>query len=271
MIGARLGAFRGRSALHSNVSPAARPVSGLTSSEASENPVPLPQGILAFDGELKQTTVHEGDTQAHFIFNFTNVSSKDVTISAVRTSCGCTTAELPPMPWILPSHAKGRIPVTMNVLGHTGKDFKTVTVTTLQGFKTLNVEADILPSPEDDKMGDRERNLELAKADRQAVFKGECAKCHAAPTEGKMGQELYVLACGICHDANPRSTMVPNLNALPVPTSFEFWQTWISQGKTNSLMPAFAQTAGGPLTDEQITSLAKYLASTFLSRTNQFR
>jgi cytochrome c5 len=252
-VGTKLGAFRGRSSPPLNSSLNSRPASGFGASAAPENHDPLPQGILVFDAELKQTTVHEGDAQAHFMFNFTNVSSKDVTISGVKTSCGCTTAELPPMPWTLPPHAKGRIPVTMNVLGHTGKDAKTVTINTIQGFKTLNVEANILPPPADDKMGDRERNLALAKVDRQAVFKGDCAKCHADPTKDKMGQELYVVACGICHEASPRSTMVPNLNTLPVPTNFDFWQTWISQGKTNSLMPAFAQPAGGPLTEAQIS------------------
>jgi len=270
-VGTKLGAFRGRSLppLNSNLNP--RPASGFGASAVPENHAPLPHGILVFDAELKQTTVHDGDAQAHFMFNFTNVSSKDVTISGVKTSCGCTTAELPQMPWILPPHAKGRIPVTMNVLGHTGKDSKTVTVTTVLGFKTLNVEANILPPPEDNSMGDRERNLALAKVDRQAVFEGNCAKCHADPTKDKMGRELYAAACGICHEASPRSTMVPNLNALPVPTSFDFWQTWISQGKTNSLMPAFAQIAGGPLSAVQIASLAKYLASTITSHPNQFQ
>jgi mono/diheme cytochrome c family protein len=153
----------------------------------------------------------------------------------------------------------------MNVLGHTGKDSKTVTITTVQGSKTLNVEANILPPTGDDKMEDRERNLELAKVDRQAVFKGDCAKCHAAPTEGKMGQELYVVACGICHDANPRSTMVPNLRALNHPADYNYWKMMITIGKSGSLMPAFAQDQGGPLTGEQIDSLAKTLAETFPS------
>ena len=270
-VGTKLGAFRGRSLPRSNVNFDTLSHSALKSSDLPENHNPLPQGILAFDAELKQTTVHEGDAQAHFIFNFTNVSSKDVAINSVKTSCGCTTAKLPPMPWILSPHTKGQIPITMNVLGHTGKDAKTITVITVQGSKTLTVEANILPPPKGDKMGDRERNLALAKVDRQAVFKGDCAKCHADPIEGKMGQELYTVACGVCHDANPRSSMVPNLKALPVPTSFDFWQTWISLGKTNSLMPAFAQTAGGPLTEAQIESLAKYLTNTVPSRTNQFQ
>jgi hypothetical protein len=150
-VGAKLGVFHKRSYQPSKIGLTARPASPLTSSETL---VPLPQGILAFDGELKQATVHEGEAQAHFVFNFTNISSKEVIINTVTTSCGCTTAELPPMPWTLPPRAKGRIPVTMNVLGHTGKSSKTITVTTAQGFKTLTVEANILLPTEGGKMGD---------------------------------------------------------------------------------------------------------------------
>ena len=185
-IGAKLGAFRGRSAPPSSVGLAAQPASVFTPLGAPEQPVPLPRGILAFDGELKQATVHEGDAQAHFVFNLTNVSRRPVIIDSVATSCGCTVAQLPQMPWTLAPHAKGQIPVTMNVLGHTGKASKTITINTVQGSKVLTVEANILP-PEVGTMGDREHNLELAKVNRQAVFKGNCAKCHADPAKGKTG------------------------------------------------------------------------------------
>jgi hypothetical protein len=145
-VGSMCGAFRGHSVRPSNDKLTPIPSSFLVLSNANaQASVPLPQGLLAFDAERIQATVHEGDEQAHFVFNFTNISSKEVIIDAVTTSCGCTTAELPQMPWIVPSRAKGQIPVTMNVLGHTGKVSKTVTVVAAQGSKTLNVEANILP------------------------------------------------------------------------------------------------------------------------------
>ena len=53
--------------------------------------------------------------------------------------------------------------------------------------------------------------------------------------------------------------MVPDITKLTVPTNEEFWRTWITYGKPGSLMPAFAQSQGGPLTDIQIASLATYL------------
>jgi mono/diheme cytochrome c family protein len=233
--------------------------------EAPAATVPLPEGVLAFDSDKKSENVREGDAQARFVFRFTNVSAKEVTISKVTTSCGCTTAELPPMPWKVAPGARGRIPVTMNVTGHMGKSAKTVTVSTLQGFVTLQVEANILSALAGAGMGGRERNQELAKADRQAVFKGGCAECHAATAEGKTGRALYAAVCGICHEASPRATMVPDLRALNHPTDYTFWKTMTAAGKPGTLMPAFAQDQGGPLTGAQIESLARALTNGLLS------
>jgi cytochrome c5 len=226
----------------------------------------LPAGLLAFDAETKKDTVHEGDSLAHFVFNFTNTTSKLITISEVKTSCGCTTAELPPMPWNVAPHARGRIPVTMNVLGHIGTNTKTLTVTTLLGFKTLDVEANILPPVLDSSMSERERNQQIAKTDRQAVFKGDCAFCHAEPATGKMGRELYAAACAICHEATPRAEMVSDLGTLNYATSHDFWKAMVAAGVPNTMMPAFAAEHGGPLTIEQIDSLATMLTEKYPSR-----
>jgi hypothetical protein len=55
------------------------------------------------------------------------------------------------------------------------------------------------------------------------------------------------------------------LHHLKVPTNEEFWRTWITYGKPGSLMPAFATSQGGPLTDMQIASLAAFLNATIPS------
>jgi mono/diheme cytochrome c family protein len=108
-----------------------------------------------------------------------------------------------------------------------------------------------------------------AKADRQAVFKSDCASCHLKKVEGKYGQQLFDAVCAICHEARDRATMVPDLHNLKVPTNEEFWRTWITIGKPGSLMPAFATSQGGPLNDMQIASLAAYLNSTHPSKVTQ--
>ncbi len=107
---------------------------------------PLPNGILVFDAETKQTTVNEGEPQANFVFNLQNASKKPLVINAVKTSCGCTVAKVQPLPWILEPQDKGQIAVTMNVLGYADKRTKEVTVYTDQGSKSLTVVAIIKPA-----------------------------------------------------------------------------------------------------------------------------
>jgi mono/diheme cytochrome c family protein len=119
----------------------------------------------------------------------------------------------------------------------------------------------MLPPPPVAPMSEEERarGIAAAKLDRQAVFNGDCVSCHAKNIEGKYGQQLFASVCAVCHEANPRATMVPDLHNLKDPTSEEFWRTWITAGKAGTLMPAFASSQGGPLNDMQIASLAAYL------------
>jgi mono/diheme cytochrome c family protein len=147
----------------------------------------------------------------------------------------------------------------MNLNGRTGRIPKSVTVRTLQGFKVLTVVAEVMPPSTNAEIAERERNQVLAKTDRQMVFKGDCATCHAERAKGKFGQELYVATCGICHDAKPRASMVPNLRALNHPTGHDFWKMMITNGKPGTLMPAFASDQGGPLTELQIESLTVFV------------
>jgi len=185
----------------------------------------------------------------------------DVTILSVHPSCGCTTAELPPVPWTIPGGSNGVIKVAVNLAGKSGTVFKTVNVSTDHGSKTLTLRINILPPPPVKPMSDedRARGIAAAKIDRQAVFKGDCASCHVKKVEGVYGQQLFDAICAVCHEANPRATMVPDLHNLKDPTSEEFWRTWITSGKAGTLMPAFATSQGGPLNNMQIASLAAYL------------
>ena len=227
------------------------------------SPSPLPPNILAWDAESKDYDVKPGEMQAHFTFYFTNVSATNIIISSAVASCGCTVPKLPQLPWTNAPGALGEIPVTMQLAGKNGVVFKTITVNTDRGQKVLTVKA-VIPPPQIAPVGpvDRNKNQELAKADRQAVFKGECASCHVEPAKGRLDKELYEKACGICHSAEHRATMVPDLQALNHDTNPDYWKTWVSQGKAGTLMPAFALSEGGPLNDAQINSLVRYLSGT---------
>ena len=219
---------------------------------------------LVFDSDIKDYTARPGDTNAQFTFNLTNTSPSEVTVERVQTSCGCTVARLPSTPWKMAPGDSGQIEVAVDLRGKRGQFSKMVYVYTSAGTKNLTVKLNVPDAP--GTLGDRSRNMQIASVDRQAVFKNDCAKCHSEPTVGKNGKELYAAACGVCHDSEHRATMVPDLHNLNHSTDRIFWKVWISQGKAGSLMPGFAKTQGGPLSDEQIASLVDYLAQTVPSR-----
>jgi mono/diheme cytochrome c family protein len=235
-------------------------------------PPPLAQppldSLIKWDAERKDLTVTNGTPQAQFTFNLTNVSAEVVTINSATTSCGCTVASLPEQPWRLAPGSNGQISATMNLAGKSGTTVKTITVASDKGTKILYVQATILPSAAVPQMTamDREVNQKLAIADRQAVFKGDCASCHAEPAKNKFGQPLYAAVCGVCHEAEHRATMVANLHAITQETNAEFWRNWIAHGKPGTLMPAFSLAEGGILNDAQINTLVSYLVAIIPSK-----
>ena len=211
-----------------------------------------------------------------FVTNFstaTSITTNNVTkpvpvaILDVHPSCGCTTAQLPPLPWIIAPGTNGQFGLTVNLAGRTGMQIKTVNVKTDKGFKQLILKITILPPVvPTQSAADRTRALEMAKADRQAVFRGDCATCHVKPGAGKYGKPLYDAVCAICHESKTRASMVSDLHNIKTPTNVDFWQTWIAHGKADSLMPAFSTADGGPFSEIQIASIASYLNATIPSQ-----
>lgn len=192
--------------------------------------------------------------EASFEFNVTNKSAEPVEVLHIAPSCGCTVAEMPSTPWIIAPGAKGAFTAVVDYRGKQGTFSKTLVVESKAGSQTLTVVIE-LPDNEESR---RARNQQMAFVDRQAVFRGECASCHVLPTIGKTGGDLYKAACGICHDANPRASMVPDLLVAREARDAAYWERWISDGKERTLMPGFDAKHGGPLTAAQIASLVEY-------------
>jgi mono/diheme cytochrome c family protein len=233
-------------------------------------PPAQPASYLAWDAERKETNTQPGQATAQFTFWLTNVSSEVVSIHSAHTSCGCSVAQLPSQPWNIPPGSNGPINVTMQLAGKFGTIEKAVTVNSTTGYKTLIFRVTLpnqQPTPQPGAIAaidpDRLKNMQSALADRQVVFKNaDCAKCHSEPAQGKTGEPLYAAACGICHNSPHRAAMVPDLAKLNHPTNEDHWRRWIRSGRVGSMMPAFAKAEGGPLTDEQVDSLVKFLMET---------
>jgi mono/diheme cytochrome c family protein len=221
---------------------------------AIDSGVPKPTHPLVWDAMEKTLAVQPENGEAKFTFRVTNKSGEPVEILQIEPSCGCTVAEMPSTPWILAPGAEGAFTAMVDYRGKHGTFSKTINVHSNGGTQRLTVVVDIQETEE----SRRARNQQLASVDRQGVFRGDCASCHVVPTVGKMGGELFVTACGICHAASPRASMVPDLAIARERRDAAYWERWISEGKERTLMPGFAAKRGGPLTDEQIASLVEY-------------
>jgi cytochrome c5 len=240
---------------------AARNVANTTVTPLHTN---LNPNALKFDATSKSVDLKQGETKGLFKFALTNVEQAAVTITGIHTSCGCTAGQMPKTPWVLAPGESGVIDITMDMTGKFGKVTKTATISSSSGPFVLQVSSTAPPpDPSVMRTGDRMRNLQVAGADRQAIFRNDCATCHVHPTTGKVGKVLFDTACGICHDAEHRASMVPTLRDPKRATDANYWSKWITEGREGSLMPAFALNRGGILTTEQITSLVDYLEGDF--------
>lgn len=233
--------------------------------QSLNNPVMPNVPTLAFDAESKQFDANPGDPVAPFVFSLTNVWSNSITIFHVHASCGCTTAKLPHEPWVIPPGGNGQISAQINLAGKMGLVTKTLTLFTSVGNRILTLKVKVpsaMPGIAQMSAMDRKSAQEAAMVNQQAIFRGECATCHVNKGARAFGQDLYAADCGICHESSHRASAVPDLHALKHPTNLDYWKAMITFGKPHTMMPGFALAQGGPLTDEQITSLATYLDRT---------
>jgi hypothetical protein len=92
---------------------------------------------LKWDSLEQNVKVKPGDREAVATYRFTNTGSSTVTIENVRTSCGCTTAALAKKDYA-PGES-GQIVAHMEVANRTGRQVKSITVTTNTDPKTPTV------------------------------------------------------------------------------------------------------------------------------------
>jgi len=244
---------------------------GLSQAADSPKTAPAPVSPLVWSPDNPTHTTVPGEISARFTFAVSNSSSAEAVIVQVKPSCGCTTAEMPSIPWRIPPHGTDKLEAVVDLRDKVAsaasptvyyKDIKIFG----QDF-TNQINFSVAIPPMTNKMSADETmrlwGQQLASVDHQAVFKNDCVKCHLVPAFGKQGEYLFHTTCGICHEAVNRASVVPDLSKLTAPIDTSYWRTWVTDGKVGTLMPGFASTNGGPLDDEQVRGLVAYLTNAF--------
>src|SRR6185436_3302042 len=102
---------------------------------------------LKWSAESIDYNAKPGEQSAPFTFIVTNVSGNEISINSLRTSCGCTVAQLPTTPYKLLPGSNVPINVTMDLRGKVGSVTKTVSVESSAGFKSLLVKVNLPAEP----------------------------------------------------------------------------------------------------------------------------
>src|SRR3989304_427726 len=94
---------------------------------------------------------------------------------------------------------------------------------------------------------------------------GVAAGAAAAQGEGdsKRGGELFVENCAMCHGVDGQGRVGARLENFPgIQIEATLSQT-ISQGVSGSVMPAWAQANGGPLSEQDVADRVAYMSGAF--------
>jgi mono/diheme cytochrome c family protein len=217
-----------------------------------------PAGPLVFDAALKNYDAKRGETNASISFPFANVAGREVVLQTLRPTCPCTVASVgQALPWRMQAGETGRVEVNVDLRDRWEPFKQTIAVETSAVTNQIEL---LIRTPE---LTPREKNRRRAFADRQAVFKGDCAKCHLNPAAGQPVAIQYQVLCGTCHDAADRAEMVPALETTSKAKDRLYWEEWLRRGKPGTFMPAFAKRYGGPLNDDELERMIQYVAELF--------
>jgi hypothetical protein len=102
-------------------------------------------GMVFSEYEYDFGRVHEGKTVKHN-FSFYNNGTGDLTIISAAASCGCTVSKYDKKP--IPPGEKGKIEVSFDTKGRSGRQTKTISVTS-NAFKPvifLRISAEVVSS-----------------------------------------------------------------------------------------------------------------------------
>jgi cytochrome c553 len=192
--------------------------------------------------------VYDGTKVAH-VFPVANVGDEPLHILSAEASCGCTEAFIVGGD-VIPAGGSGAIRVVTDTTGKRGRFTKEIDVTTDdpgQPVTTLTLTGRVVK----DVVAHRGQDLQ------GVIFDERCGRCHAEPAAGRRGEDLYDAVCAFCHGERGHGGGAPALKRLSYlrRVNADGLRTIIGSGRPEDGMPGFHRSVGGPLDDDQISSL----------------
>lgn len=223
-------------------------------SKAGPHNVLVPEISIA-EKEFNFGKVAEG-TEVRHVFKLTNKGQKALKIFKTDVKCGCTVPKLS-KDLIAPGETVD-LEIVMDTSMKQGSISKPVTITSndpLHRQSVILLKAQVR-SPHAD-LGSGENRV-------SKIFTGRCAACHVEKGKGKIGEDLFLADCSMCHGF--RAKGVPGVAPALVPFDYhkkdfaDSMRKIIAFGsKSHRSMPGYLKSAGGPLSDVEVDSLIEYL------------
>jgi len=204
-------------------------------------------------------TVDEGVDLKH-TFQVSNAGTGLLRLFSAYSSCGCTIAKIEKKQ--LDPGESTNITISVDTAMKQNKVTKTVSVCS-NDAKTPVVTIFLSMNVKDPHIGMKEQ-------DGAKIFTDQhCASCHVAKGFGLFGRNLYNADCAMCHGPKAEGAVGPALFGAYDDEKFAERMTDIIEhgSKVHRSMPGFLAQSGGPLAQEQIDSIVKYLHR--LSRARQ--
>ncbi len=197
------------------------------------------------------------DDKVYHTFLLYNVGGKPLKIHKVDTSCGCTVVNVT-KDIVMPGEF-AKLKVTLDTSIKLGKTKKKITV-----FSNDPQTPELVLHLKGTVIHQMKGHEKIAVKDPLVLFKGECVTCHVDRGRGKVGKDLFIADCSMCHGMQGEGVpdIAPSLleGDYHDPKFMDLMRKYVAEGSPHTpQMPPFSEHKGGPLNDAEIDSLMNFL------------
>lgn len=225
-----------------------------TPPQSADKP-PSPKQQIKFDHEKVDLGKVEAAAEVPCSFTVTNAGNAPLNVTEAKSECGCTATNFKGA--LLKPGASVKLDIIVDTTmkqGPVTKDMVVYSDDPERPISRLFIAMDV-----------KNAHGTMSLKDRTKVFTAErCKRCHVDEGVGQFGKELFEADCAMCHRKQESGILSgPLIESVDYsdPLLSAHAREVIAHGsKTNPSMPGYLESAGGPLSKEQVDSLVKYLS-----------